>query len=169
MNEYRYSLFESYFEKKKTAFINILGLITRPHSSHDRDGRGELWKTLIIFEKRDLSLSVEEGIFRNSRQSGKKRSPRKVLKKSEKKREQHFPSRAPQENSKVLAPGGMAVKLRNLFRVLPRTSRAAIPTDRCLTEKFSRPLYAPLLSPTEFHPRFQISGCQSIHYTCIFT
>lgn len=127
MNEYRYSLFESYFEKKKTAFINILGLITRPHSSHDRDGRGELWKTLIIFEKRDLSLSVEEGIFRNSRQSGKKRSPRKVLKKSEKKREQHFPSRAPQENSKVLAPGGMAVKLRNLFRVLPRTSRAAIP------------------------------------------
>lgn len=88
MNEYRYSLFESYFEKKKTAFINILGLITRPHSSHDRDGRGELWKTLIIFEKRDLSLSVEEGIFRNSRQSGKERSPRKVLKKSEKKREQ---------------------------------------------------------------------------------
>lgn len=123
-----------------------------------------------IREKRSLSLSVEEGIFRNSRQSGKKRSPRKVLKKSEKKREQHFPSRAPQENSKVLAPGGMAVKLRNLFRVLPRTSRAAIPTDRCLTEKFSRPLYAPLLSPTEFHPRFQRDQWFPIHsHTCIFT
>lgn len=75
--------------KKKDSFHQY----SRPYYSASFLSRSR-WKgrTLENFdnirEKRSLSLSVEEGIFRNSRQSGKKRSPRKVLKKSEKKREQ---------------------------------------------------------------------------------